>query len=59
MRGLRKMVISELEEKVLEIRLKIRKFKIKYEKELEQPTEKDKAVFVFDKDNPHLLRKND
>ena len=42
------MVISELEEKVLEIRLKIRKFKIKYEKELE-PTEKDKAVFVFDK----------
>jgi hypothetical protein len=52
------MVISELEEKVLEIRLKIRKFKIKYEKELE-PTEKDKAVFVFDKDNPHLLRKND
>jgi len=49
--------MTQLEEKVIEIRLKIQKFRNKYKKELEQ-TDKDKAVLVFDKNDPHLLKKN-
>ena len=48
-----------LEEKVLEIRLKIRRFKIKYEKELQQKSEKEKAIFVFDENDPHLKKINE
>ena len=47
----------ELEVKVSLIRMRIERFKKKFEKELSEETEKDKALFVFDKDHPHLLRK--
>ena len=47
----------DLEEKVSLIRMRIERFKKKFEKELSEEAEKDKALFVFDKDHPHLLRK--
>ena len=47
----------DLEEKESLIRIRIERFKKKFEKELSEETEKDKALFVFDKDHPHLLRK--
>ena len=41
----------ELEVKVSLIRMRIERFKKKFEKELSEETEKDKALFVFDKDH--------
>ena len=48
----------DLEEKVSLIRMRIERFKKKFEKELSEKTEKDKALFVFNKDHRHLLRKS-
>jgi hypothetical protein len=46
----------DLEQKVLLLKLRISRFKIDFKKELEKETEKDKAIFMFDKDEPYLLK---
>tara|TARA_X000001382_G_scaffold13716_1_gene8888 strand:- start:446 stop:604 length:159 start_codon:yes stop_codon:yes gene_type:complete len=51
--------MTELEEKVYQIRLRINKLKHDLKEQLEKRTEKEKAVFIFDKKDPHFLRKND
>ena len=50
--------MTELEEKVYEIRLKINKLKHELKEIMEQKTDKEKAIFVYDKEDPHFLRKN-
>ena len=47
----------DLEEKVLLLRMRINKMKNDLKEILEEKTDKDKAIFIFDKDDPHLLRK--
>tara|TARA_R100000742_G_C4205804_1_gene33586 strand:- start:125 stop:289 length:165 start_codon:yes stop_codon:yes gene_type:complete len=49
----------DLEEKVLLLRMRINKMKNDLKEILEKKTDKDKAIFIFDKDDPHLLRKTD
>ena len=49
----------DLEEKVALIRIRIERFRKKFADELEEETEQDKAIFVFDKEDPHLLRKTE
>ena len=46
----------DLEEKVVLLRIRIEKFRKEFAKELEEETEKEKAIFIFDKDDPYLLR---
>ena len=41
------------------LRIKIERFRKKFAEELEEETDQDKAIFVFDKDDPHLLRKTE
>jgi len=50
--------MTKLEEKVYEIRLKINKLKHELKEIMEQKTDKEKAIFVYDKEDPHFLRKN-
>ena len=49
----------DLEEKVILLRIRIEKFRKEFAKELEEETDKDKAIFIFDKDDPYLLRKTE
>jgi len=49
----------DLEEKVILLRIRIEKFRKEFAKELEEKTDKDKAIFIFNKDDPHLLRKKE
>jgi len=52
--------MTELEEKVYQIRLRINKLKHDLKEKLVERTEKEKAVFKWeDKEDPHFLRKND
>ena len=51
--------MTDLEDKVLMLKMRLSKFKKDYEEILKQETEKDKAVLVFDIDDPHLLIKNE
>ena len=51
--------MTELEEKVWQIRLRINKLKFELKDVLEEKTDKEKAIFIFDKDDPHLLKKED
>lgn len=46
----------DLEEKVVLLRIRIEKFRKKFAKELGEKTEKEKAIFIFDKDDPYLSR---
>tara|TARA_R100001015_G_C4606764_1_gene161821 strand:+ start:54 stop:224 length:171 start_codon:yes stop_codon:yes gene_type:complete len=48
----------DLEEKVIRLRMRINKFKKKFEKELVKETEKEKAIFVFDEKESYLVRNN-
>ena len=49
--------MTELEEKVQLLRLRINKLKHELKEIMEQKTDKEKAIFVYDND-PHFLRKN-
>ena len=49
----------DLEEKVVLLRIRIEKFRKEFSKELKEETDQDKAIFVFDKNDPHLLRKTE
>jgi hypothetical protein len=51
--------MTELEEKVWQLRLRINKLKFELKDVLEEKTEQEKAIFIFDKDDPHLLKKED
>ena len=48
----------DLEEKVLLLRMRINKMKNDLKEILEERTDKDRAIFVFDVDKPHLLKKD-
>lgn len=48
-----------LEEKVVLLRIRIEKFRKEFAKELGEETEKEKAIFIYDKDDPYLLRKTE
>ena len=47
--------MTELEEKVWQIRLRINKLKFELKDVLEEKTDKEKAVFVYDEKDPHLI----
>lgn len=47
----------DLENKVLLIQMRIKKFRNKFKKDLEQKTEKEKAIFVFDENGSYLLKR--
>ena len=49
----------DLEEKVYYLKLRINKLKFELKEIFEERTEKEKAIFIFDKDDPHLLRKTE
>ena len=49
----------DLEEKVILLRIRIEKFRKEFSKELREETDRDKVIFVFDKNDPHLLRKTE
>jgi len=51
--------MTELEDKVWQIRLRINKLKFELKDVLEEKTDKEKAIFIFDKDDPHLLKQED
>ena len=51
--------MTDLEDKVLMLKLRLRKFRKDFEHILKQQSEKDKAVLVFDKDDPHLVKKEE
>ena len=49
----------DLENKVLLLQMRIKKFRNKFKKELEQKTEKDKAIFVFNENGSYLLKRSE
>ena len=49
----------DLENKVLLIQMRIKKFRNKFKKELEQKTEKEKAIFVFNENGSYLLKRSE
>jgi hypothetical protein len=49
----------DLEEKVIRLKMRINKFKQQFKAILTKETEKDKAIFVFDKENSHLIRRDE
>lgn len=51
--------MTDLEDKVLMLKLRLRKFRKDFELILKQQTEKDKAVFVFNDKEPHLKVKDE
>ena len=51
--------MTELEDKVWQIRLRINKLKFELKDVLEEKTDKEKAIFIFDKDDPPLLKQED
>jgi hypothetical protein len=46
--------VTELEEKVLMLKMRLKKFKTDFQQILENRTDGDKAVLVFDNKDPHL-----
>tara|TARA_R100000781_G_C4034230_1_gene111662 strand:- start:202 stop:390 length:189 start_codon:yes stop_codon:yes gene_type:complete len=50
--------VTDLEDKVLMLKMRLSKFRKDHEEILKE-TEEDKAVLIFDNDDPHLLRKNE
>jgi len=49
--------MTDLEEKVQLLRLRINKLKHELKEIMEQKTVKEKAIFVYDKEDPHFIKK--
>ena len=52
------MYEESLEDRVFSIKIRINKFKRENDYLFTKITDKDKAVLVFDKENPHFVIKN-